>query len=129
MPLTVPSQIVALIDGYFAETRATSVSVTHGSVAVLTAIVRLIDEIPTELLAISGDDYRDLVFGVEAIRNTVVFWQHKGVGEVGLSNIRGKNVLQLIRDALAKCPNQVPSPATVDLPRFRGEVRSWDQDI
>ena len=39
------------------------------------AIVRLIDELPTELLTISGDDYNDLVCGVESIRSSVEFWQ------------------------------------------------------
>jgi hypothetical protein len=79
------------------------------------AIARLIDELPTELLTISGEDYSDLVCGVESIRNSVTYWQHKGVGQIGNSGIRGKNTLLVIRDALAKCPDQIPSPATAEL--------------
>ena len=49
---------------------------------------------------------------VKSIRNSVAFWQQKGVDEIGNSGIRGKNVLVLIREALAKCPDQAPSPYT-----------------
>lgn len=81
----------------------------------LTAVARLIDELPVELLTISGVDYSDLVCSVESIRNSVAFWQQKGAGEISNSGIRGKNVLVLIREVLAKCPDQAPSPATADL--------------
>jgi hypothetical protein len=63
MPRTVPSQIVALVDQGFPDLRLPISSVDHSSAAKLTAIARLIDEIPSELLAISGQDYTDLVCG------------------------------------------------------------------
>jgi len=89
--------------------------VGHGTVGILTAITRLIDELPAELLMISGADYINLVCSVESIRTSVAFWQLKGAGEIGNSGIRGKNVLVLIREVLAKCPDQAPSPATTEL--------------
>ena len=115
MARIVPSQIVALIDKNIPQAKSATLTVDHGSVAVLTAIARLIDELPTELLTISGEDYSDLVCGVESIRNSVTYWQHKGVGQIGNSGIRGKNTLLLIRDALTKCPDQIPSLATTEL--------------
>jgi hypothetical protein len=115
MARVVPSQIVALIDQNMPQTKSATLNVDHGSVAVLMAIARLIDELPSELLTISGEDYSDLVCGVESIRNSVTYWQHKGVGQIGNSGIRGKNTLLLVRDALVKCPDQAPSVATVEL--------------
>jgi hypothetical protein len=64
----------------------------------------LIDEIPAELLTISGEDYNGLICGVEAIRNSVTFWYQKGIPQVDHHGIGGKNALLLIRDALVKCP-------------------------
>jgi hypothetical protein len=115
MARVVPSQIVALINKHFPIIKSATLDVDHGSVAVLTAIARLVDEIPTELLIISGDDYSDLVCGVESIKNSVAFWQHKGVGAIGNSGIKGINTLSVIRDALTKCPDQIPSPRTAEL--------------
>lgn len=115
MARVVPSQIVALIDQNQSAPQSSRLSVTHETVAGLTAIAHLIDELPTELLTISGTDYSDLVWGVEAIRNSVAFWQHKGIGEIGVAGMRGKNVLRILREALEKCPDQIPSPATAEL--------------
>jgi hypothetical protein len=81
----------------------------------LMAIVRLIDEIPAELLSISGEDYSDLVWGGESIRNSVAFWHQKGIGQVANQGIKGKNTLLVVREALAKCPDQMPSPAVAEL--------------
>jgi hypothetical protein len=115
MARVVPSQVVAFIDQNIGDPRSSRLTVSHDSVAGLTAIARLIDELPTELLTTSGTDYSDLVCGVEAIRNSVAFWQHKGVGEIGVMGIRGKNILLILREALVKCPDQNPSPATAEL--------------
>ncbi len=114
MGRVVPSQIVALIEDNFSEIKSATTSVGHGSVAVLMAIVRLIDELPAELLTISGKDYSNLVCGAEFIR-PVSFWQRKGVGEIGNAGIAGKNTLLVIREALAKCPDQAPSQGTAEL--------------
>jgi hypothetical protein len=110
-----PSQIVALIDQLEAETKPPHLGVNHLTAGRLTAIARLIDELPTELVTISGQDYSDLVAAVEAIRNAVAFWQHKGVGQIGMPAIRDKNILVLLREALGKCPDESPSAATAEL--------------
>lgn len=115
MRRTVPSQVVALIDKNYPQLKSATLDVDHGSVAVLTAVAHLIDELPPELLTISGGDYSDLVCGVQSIRNSVAFWQHKGSGSIGNSGIKGRNTLLVIREALAKCPDQIPSPTTAEL--------------
>lgn len=115
MARVVPSQIVALIEQNLSKLGAGRPSVTHASVAGLTGIAHLIDELPTELLTISGKDYTDFVIGVETIRNSVAFWLHNASRDIGISDIDGDNVLRILRNALKKCPDQSPSPATVDL--------------
>jgi len=115
MTRVVPSQIIALINENRKIFRTQNPHVSHKSVAGLTAIARLIDNLPSELLTISGTDYSDLICGVEAIRNSVAFWQHKGGGEIGITDIRGKNILTILEDALKKCPDQIPSPMTTEL--------------
>jgi hypothetical protein len=115
MGRVVPSQIVALIDQNSSETKSATTNVGHGSVGILMAIVRLIDEVPPELLTISGEDYSNLMCGAESIRNSVDFWHRLGRGEIGNAGIRGKNTLLVIREALVKCPDQAPSPTTSEL--------------
>jgi hypothetical protein len=115
MPRTVPSQVVAFIDQNIPDPNSPVLAVGHSTVAVLTAVIRLVEEIPTELLTISGEDYNSLIFGVESIQNLVSFWHQKVAGQVGNGGIKGKNTLLVIRDALTKCPDQIPSPATADL--------------
>ena len=128
MAKVVPSQIVSLINRDPPALASPTRSVSHGSAAILTAIIRLVDELPTELLTISGNDYDDLVCGVEAIRNAVAFWQHSRAGRIGLQDFRGRHPLILIRDALEKCPDQAPAAATSELvfisdDGLRGSIR------
>ncbi|POF63868.1 hypothetical protein [Novacetimonas maltaceti] len=115
MARVVPTQIIDLIDQTRTIFKSQPPHVSHQSVAGLTAIVHLIDNLPSEFLTISGTDYSDLVCGVEAIRNSVAFWQRRGNLQVTISDIRDKNVLQILRDALEKCPDQIPSPMTTEL--------------
>ena len=115
MARVVPSQIVTLIDQNLNDPHSSRLSVSHTTVAGLTAIAHLIDELPREFLTISGPDYSDLICAVEAIRNSVAFWQHKGIGEIEISGIHGKSILMILRETLLKCPDQIPSPATAEL--------------
>jgi len=103
-------------------------AVEHSTVGVFSAIVRLIDEIPLELMMLSGEDYDDLVSGVEAIRHVVAFWEQQGHGKVGQPSVGNKKALNLILAALTKCPDQIPAPATAELvfvtdPDLRDSIR------
>lgn len=115
MARVVPTQIIDLIDQTQKIFGLRSPSVNFDSVARLTAIVHLIDNLPSELLTISGTDYSNLVCAVEAIRNSVTLWYHRNASGIGISKIRDKDVLQVLRDALEKCPDQNPSPMTTEL--------------
>lgn len=115
MPRVVPSQVVALIDQRFPNARSIpDFSVHSGDAAVLSAIVHLTSEVPPELLTISGEDYTDLIHGLEALQNSVTFWQVRG-GDEPPKRIKEKSPVAVIRGALTKCPDENPSPVTAEL--------------
>jgi hypothetical protein len=115
MPRVVPSQVVDLIDQRYPTAKSTpDFPVYSGDAAVLSAIVCLTREIPPELLTISGADYIDLIHGLEALQNSVNFWQLRG-GDEPPKRIKEKSPVAVVRGALTKCPDENPSPATAEL--------------
>ncbi len=115
MTRVVPSQVVALIDQAFPNAKTVQdFAVYAGSAGALSAIVSLADEIPDELLTISGDDYTDLVHGMESLSQKVENWNHRG-GDEPPPRIKGKSPVVIIREVLTKCPDERPSPATAEL--------------
>jgi hypothetical protein len=128
MPRTVPSQVVELIQQKLPQASA-NVDVTGQTAPFLMAVARLVDEIPVELLTISGRDYDDLICGIEAIKVGVGRWLRSGhVGQISMPNLDGKNAVHLVRDALSKCPDQIPSMETavlsfIDDPDLRESIR------
>ena len=115
MPRVVPSQVVAVIDLNF-PTAATSpdFSVYSKSAGVLKAIIRLTEEIPSELLQLDREEYNDLVCGLESLSSAVTEWHQRG-GDEPPARIKGKSAISIIREALKKCPDESPAPGTVDL--------------
>jgi hypothetical protein len=115
MPKVVPSQVVELIDRVFPNAASNpKFPVYSGHAAVLSAIVSLAEEIPEELLTVSGDDYTDLIHGMEALAHSVNRWNQRG-GDDPPNWIKDKSPVAIVRDVLAKCPDQSPSPATSEL--------------
>ena len=115
MPRTVPSQIVELIDETFptaAKEEDTRPGQEHAPV--LAGIVRLAQEIPEELLQISGADYTDFVVGLVGLDHAVKLWESHGNATVPWK-IGGASYIVRIRRALAKCPDESPPPQTVKL--------------
>jgi hypothetical protein len=78
------------------------------------AIVRLTNEIPTELLTVGVEDYCDLVCALEGLAAAVDKWHRRG-GDDPVARIKAKSPVAIIREVLLKCPDQSPSPATVTL--------------
>jgi hypothetical protein len=73
MPKVVPSQIVVLIDEVFPAAKTTPKFLVYsGHTAVLSAIVSLTNQIPDELITISGADYADLVHASDPLSTYVV---------------------------------------------------------
>jgi hypothetical protein len=115
MTKVVPSQIVSLIDRFYPSAKTTpGMTVYSADSAVLGAIINLADDLPIELLTISGDDYANYVFGLESMAAAIDRWNHRG-GDDPPRTHEQKSPVYLVREALAKCPDQYPSPQTTAL--------------
>jgi hypothetical protein len=79
MTKVVPSQIVSFIDRIYPTAKSTpNMTVYSADSAVLAAIIDLADDVPIELLTISGDDYANYVFGLEAMQAAIDRWNYRG---------------------------------------------------
>lgn len=115
MPRVVPSQVVAFIDQAFPNARAAPrFPVYSGNGATLAAILRLTDEIPGELITISGEDYSDLLHSLAGLALATDRWNQRG-GSDPPSYIKDKSPVALVREMLAKCPDEIPSPTISQL--------------
>jgi hypothetical protein len=128
MPRIVPSDVRTAIERTSLDRNQPNLIVDHSSAGVLMGISRLVDQIPSELFTIGGHEASDLVCALEAIKSTVAFWQQKGEGWVSQAGIGGRNALKIVYDLLARCPDQMPSPATAELsfiadPELRNSIR------
>jgi hypothetical protein len=128
MPRVVPSQIVALIDENFPTAReGKAFEIYPGNAPEVGAIVRLVGEIPDELLVLSGIDYNRLLLGLDCLSEAVERWRSRGGSEPARA-ARGMNAIVLVREAMVKCPDQSPSPTTTELtfvtdPALRDSIR------
>ena len=123
MPRVVPSDVVVLIDRMF---RWASQPVRPGQsppqlgaqhTSAVAAVMDAVEHVPDALLALSGASYTSLIAGLAACRAAVRAW---GAGDrvTYLSAVPGfgdQHAVQLIRQALADCPDQFPSPTTTEL--------------
>jgi hypothetical protein len=139
MPRVVPSDVLATIDRLFPfaatevdDGRAKSLGPSWS--ARLSALLALVDEIPRELLRLDGSEYATLITAVEAIRDILAMWRLPAPADgsfYSMGDIKGLppvSPVTLIRLALAKCPDELPAPSTIDLPfikdkRFRESIR------
>jgi len=93
----------------------------------LRAIVELVDQIPTELIVVAGDQYGFLVTAVAAVRTAIDTWlslSNKATQQIHLerlSRLGTLNPVSLIRHTLALCPDEAPIAATSSL-GFIGDV-------
>ncbi|WP_146867750.1 hypothetical protein [Acetobacter indonesiensis] len=118
MPRVLPSQVIEYLNIGNRPRNITgagrTVLINALTSGYLSGLVRLIQEIPNEYIAISGRDYTNLIFSVESIKNAVEHWRPGQ--SMALQPHSGKDVLELIHSALVKCPDAMPSPTTTELP-------------
>jgi hypothetical protein len=115
MPRVVPSQVVSLINQSFPGTENTpDFPIYSASAGVLSAMVRLTNEIPPELLTVGAEDYSDLVCALEGLSSAVNRWLQRG-GDEPPARIKAKSPVSIIREVLTKCPDESPSPTTAAL--------------
>jgi hypothetical protein len=66
------------------------------------------------LITISGEDYADLVHGLESLGHSVDRWNARG-GDDPPNYIKDKSPVAIVREMLSRCPDASPSPATNEL--------------
>jgi hypothetical protein len=84
------------------------------SAGILKAIIRLTDEIPTELVVLNAQEYSELVCALESLSSAVTEWHQRG-GDEPPARIKNKSPIAIIRHGLSKCPDESPAPGTVEL--------------
>ena len=123
MPRVVPSQVVSYLETTFpitTEERYSKIELNPQSIMALRTILKICLELPDELIALEGPEYVDYQTG---LRTEVEDW-------TGRQERRGRNLsfvpgkgqvtpLDLIRQALSKCPDVAPSPQAAGLEFIR----------
>jgi hypothetical protein len=119
MPRIVPSQIVDLVKSSFPdEVLGTKTpSAERSTAGQLSAILRLIDELPPEFFIVGGKPYSDFIANVESVREHAALSRSDGGAQYWFGAIlrSERNPLQTIVDYLERCPDDVPSRDTTAL--------------
>lgn len=130
MSKVVPSQVISFIDEVLPAAQNNPTMRLGGDRASdLAGILSLVRDIPPELIQLSGADYTDFIVGVSGLEYMIRTWESRGAGVNATQKIRGAHPVVLIRRTIAKCPDESPSPATVELAfiaddDFRNSIRS-----
>jgi hypothetical protein len=105
MPRVVPTQIVDFLNRTLSRPSLNS--------AEIATVIDLVNELPSEFLIISGDDYSSYRMSINAIANLIDAW---GAGRGNAPReVEAKEGLNNIRHLLSKCPDQIPAPETTEL--------------
>jgi hypothetical protein len=133
MSRVVPSQIVEVIDKMFPRFRdqepndKRSLTANHRSS--LAAVSFLVEQLPDELIVLEGDSYIEFAASIAAIRQIQETWKTDQTRTLEAAyGLRQLNPIKLLRDALSKCPNEVPAQGTasllfIDDPDFKERLR------
>jgi hypothetical protein len=132
MPRVVPSQIVALIDRVLSEVPGQGLGqdqLNQPQSPQISAVIDLASELPDEFLVMSRDHYSEYRVGINALKDLLKFWADQPSGGLNRRAAQGLQFLNTVRGLLAKCPDEIPSPATVELlfiqdPDLRDSIRS-----
>jgi hypothetical protein len=119
-----PTQVVAFIERMCPEivkwtpAHSRMVQLNFGYEPELSALVRLVDEMPAELMPGDADRYLEFVSSIAAVRDQLVRWQSgERTGALGHRTALGDlHPVALIRRALIGLPDDLPSAETATLP-------------
>jgi hypothetical protein len=113
MPRVVPSQVVELIDNLYPQAISNPRENARTGPQ-LAAIVDSARAVPPELLALTGQDLTDYVVALAMIENT----QQHSLAQQRAFNVteyRDLSPIVLLRQAMAKCPDEASTPTTTEL--------------
>lgn len=133
MPRVVPSQVRAYIGTLPDHTIYPEMaSLNHLGSAALSSILDLLGQIPDELLTMDATYYSSFIGAKGEIRDTLEVWtaqRNAGHTPVARTYHISRDPVGIIRDALAKCPDESPAPSTTQLnfindPALRTNLRN-----
>jgi hypothetical protein len=120
MPSVVPSEIVRLVDRFFAfaaKGTAPTERVGISQIGRLNAVIALIDRLPPELLVMAPDAYAEFVAALEMLRGKTAIAGTRGTGY----DFNAEPVWRL-RHRLAACPDAAPTRVANDLRFLRSRA-------
>jgi len=120
MPRIVPSQAVPLIDRLFPHCRAENPSNVHSltgaSDSQVVAMLEIVQQVPSELINLDHDDYVEFISSIAALRYMTEVWKTDQGAYFGIiPGLRPLSPVTLLRQALAKCPDEFPSSGVSEL--------------
>jgi hypothetical protein len=138
MTRVVPSQIASHIETVLSEVLGQEgYQVDPQFADRVQAIIRLSDELPSELIALSGDDYNTYVGSIETLRNAVVQWT-SGVRTEAYFHSRVGTAVRNLHKILKSLPDEQVPTATAQLSfipdislkdSIRRDIASTDQAL
>jgi len=115
MPRVVPSQIISFIDGHFAFARLKErFNVDLQFKDRVSALLRLVDELPDELVAMTGPEYNRFVEDVETMRSTIELWNAHGALTPNF-DVRLGSAITDLRRCVAEMDDQLVPASTAGL--------------
>lgn len=142
MPKVAPSQIIEYIDSRFPAVKkqsdgATStLNIGRNSHAAVNTIIEMIEQLPQNLINLTGEDYIVFIEALNELKGAIAFWRsdHSANMQYEIYRMRegsNWNPITYIRNALSKCPDQGINMTTngllfINEPEFREVLR---QDI
>jgi hypothetical protein len=118
MPRVVPSQVVSFIATLKMPAGIVGVSMINAGPSGLSAILDLTEQIPDELLTMSGEDYSSLIHAKSTIRDILNTWNANTSAGHKLQPYNysvALSPIEMIRRVLATCPDEAPAPGTSHL--------------
>jgi hypothetical protein len=134
MPIVVPSQIVKFIDSTmsgFVVVSGQGIQMNPRACGALNALLRLIEQLPNALLPRDPQTYAQFLLGQESIRLAIEKAQNQDIHRdmqmlhsLMPDGDGSKTQVQIIREALAECPDEFAPQASKELsfvkdPNFR----------
>jgi hypothetical protein len=116
MTRIVPSQIIETIERLFTgeSNGVGTVALSHERLFHLQAIVDLLRQLPSELLAVSAAEFADLTVALAAIESTLLRYHH-GQFPIALLPVSGEDVIHTIRRVLGECRDESTPAGTAEL--------------
>ena len=118
MSSVMPSQVIQTIDELFPHAKSDGASGpldpdSHGTQ--LRGILSLIAAIPADLLTLSPSEYANFTLATSTLATHLERWVVRG-GIVGfIPNIKGPDVVTVLRQVLVKCPDEHSPASTTEL--------------